>query len=599
MPRAIRKFDDANLSGVGGGLRAQMSVDSFGTAPQLKAHHSLTQGMEGGLHGAVGGPHTSSIDTGGKGTVDFNEEQSIQQMIAEREAHFFKEIAKNPQLKNQHPLMHLINAQEKLKMIDEQSGVLVSKTTASKEGLYSAKYGKQTGDKFDRYHVYEVDQPYRMEGKLIAPAKWHKMKRDEKIERAMKKKAREERKKRRQEAMTAQMEKEKEDKEFLDSQNPDANEQSMFTDDSALVGNTSSKKHSMFLRDTMAEIQSEVDKSIPLLETMQFSFKEEEKKPSMSRKPTKVKVSQDDVPPVVEEKINIAAASFSAKPFTTKPEMGATNEKEEKNNGAKDDKEKAIVKKGGVVAGKPEKAEKAGKAGTATAAATTTAATTASRPGTVSRSGTAQGTSRPGTTSKSSRGGSRPSIDKPTSAGSPKQSNSSGSRVKQQIDGIMAADSEVALLRQWGIHPSSVDDDDVSLGLGFHDEMGSSSLDEAADVLRSLMSAGNDGVDDGIIAYTPTPSIMTLDYDPTAGGGGGIGKQESHSHADFILYTPAPSLIGSDHDGNALSIDNSDALSVNSLTSQGSDRASSRADSRARARSITNEALLDSKKILG
>lgn len=597
----------------------------------------------------------------GKGPVDFNEEESIQHMIAEREAHFFKEISKNPQLRNQHPLMHLINAQEKLKMIDEQSGVLVSKATSTKEGLYSSKYGKQTNDKFDRYHVYEVDQPYRMDGKLIAPAKWHKMKRLEKLERAMKKRAREERKRKRQEAMTAQLEKEKEDKEFLDSQNPDLHgDTSIFTDDSALLGNSSAKKHASFLRDTMMSIQAEVDKSVPLLETMQF-IKEEEKQPkstTLSRKSFKAITTEeaskelsattsDVVGGEAQHKAGSAAGSTSKAvasaaaaavtsaagaagaagaskvdestgktTATSSSSSSSTSKKEVSSKKEKERKEKEMKEKEGEM----DKKEKSVATAATTAPTTTNTTTTgSSRPTSTAatRVNTAQESSRPGTTNKVSRQGSRSALSSDQinsrkaggggGGGSPTKSQQQQQLQDRRMSGN-AEDDEDALLRQWGIHPSNGDnDDDASVGLGFHDEMGSSSLDEAADLLRSLMSAGNDaGEEDPILNYTPTPSIITDD----SGHGfankhhkvGGVNASGDKA-GDVIMYTPAPSMFSSEFDMSMMSLDNtldnSDSMSVNSYNSLGSresTKASSRAHSRAQARSIANEALKDSLK---
>jgi hypothetical protein len=53
-------------------------------------------------------------------------------MIAERERIFFKEISMNPQLKDQHPLMHMLSAQQKLKLADQSSTVARSEKVISK-----------------------------------------------------------------------------------------------------------------------------------------------------------------------------------------------------------------------------------------------------------------------------------------------------------------------------------------------------------------------------------------------------------------------------------------------------------------------------------
>lgn len=81
-------------------------------------------------------------------------------MIAERERRFFKAVAKNPQLQDQHPLLHLISSQQKLKIADEQSGVLLSKKAAKSEGLFSSTYGKQGADKHTKFAPYRAVTPY-------------------------------------------------------------------------------------------------------------------------------------------------------------------------------------------------------------------------------------------------------------------------------------------------------------------------------------------------------------------------------------------------------------------------------------------------------
>lgn len=79
----------------------------------------------------------------------------IRDMVADRERQFFKEISKNPQLRDQHPLMHLITTQQKLAMIDEQSAVLTSKQSMHTESLFGSSYGKQSDDCFDKFGAYK------------------------------------------------------------------------------------------------------------------------------------------------------------------------------------------------------------------------------------------------------------------------------------------------------------------------------------------------------------------------------------------------------------------------------------------------------------
>lgn len=103
----------------------------------------------------------------------------VRATIAERERHFFKEVSLNPNLKDQHPLMHLISAQQKLKLIDEQSGVLASKTADKSESIFGTRYGKQTGDKFHKNGAYAAEIPYAVNGEIILPSKLRQRKLEE------------------------------------------------------------------------------------------------------------------------------------------------------------------------------------------------------------------------------------------------------------------------------------------------------------------------------------------------------------------------------------------------------------------------------------
>lgn len=82
-------------------------------------------------------------------------EDDIRRMVAERERIFFKEISKNPQLRDQHPLMHLISSQQKLVLADEQSGILASKSSAQSESMFGSRYGTQSADEFDKFGAYK------------------------------------------------------------------------------------------------------------------------------------------------------------------------------------------------------------------------------------------------------------------------------------------------------------------------------------------------------------------------------------------------------------------------------------------------------------
>jgi hypothetical protein len=115
-------------------------------------------------------------------------EDDIHALIAEREKAFFREISLNPQLKDQHPLMHLISAQQKLKMVDQQSGILNTKSSSQKKSIFGTEYGKQAGDNFNRYKLYEEEQPCILNGKPMLLSELRKQKQLEKVERAERKK---------------------------------------------------------------------------------------------------------------------------------------------------------------------------------------------------------------------------------------------------------------------------------------------------------------------------------------------------------------------------------------------------------------------------
>lgn len=103
----------------------------------------------------------------------------VRTAIAERERNFFKEVSLNPNLKDQHPLMHLISAQQKLKLIDEQSGVLASKTANKSESIFGTRYGKQSADKFHKNGAYAAEIPYAINGEIILPSKLRQRKLEE------------------------------------------------------------------------------------------------------------------------------------------------------------------------------------------------------------------------------------------------------------------------------------------------------------------------------------------------------------------------------------------------------------------------------------
>ena len=113
----------------------------------------------------------SSTSAGGGSSLYAYDADEVKQTIADRERHFFKEVSLNPNLKDQHPLMHLISAQEKMKLVDEQSGVLMSKTASKEESVFGTRYGKQAGDRYKRHAAYRVENPYTINGEVILPTK--------------------------------------------------------------------------------------------------------------------------------------------------------------------------------------------------------------------------------------------------------------------------------------------------------------------------------------------------------------------------------------------------------------------------------------------
>jgi hypothetical protein len=225
IPRVVRKFEDAEP------LKMQYSVDSFITAPQL-TQMSLGRSM------SMGGLPSQSTNS--------FEDDGTHNMIQEREQNFFKEVARNPQLKDQHPLIHLISAQQKLKMADEQSGVLKNSSSAKQEGLFGSKYGKTKEDKHNKYGAYQEDIPYRINGKIMLPSAFNKMKDEEKEQRRIIRENRKERIRR------------------VKSMKLDANTDGE-VDES--IQSTTSAQHASFLRDTLMKIEGEVEKSTPFAGT--------------------------------------------------------------------------------------------------------------------------------------------------------------------------------------------------------------------------------------------------------------------------------------------------------------------------------------------
>lgn len=97
--------------------------------------------------------------------------------IAARERVFYKEVSKNPQMHDLHPLMHLVNAQQKLALIDEQSGVFsMSSNTLHSDSLFGSTYGSATKADFGSYKAKLADPRKKKTGPNTKLAKIKKSK---------------------------------------------------------------------------------------------------------------------------------------------------------------------------------------------------------------------------------------------------------------------------------------------------------------------------------------------------------------------------------------------------------------------------------------
>lgn len=178
------------------------------------------------------------------------EPDDIRAMVAERERRFFKEVSRNPQLRDQHPLMHLISSQQKLSLADEQSGVVRSKESSQKEGVFGSTYfGRQGGDEFDRFLPYKTELPYITRGQIILPSTLRKQKEKKKED------ARARSAKRRADA---RRDDEDEDIDEFSEQPSSSSGQSP-----GASKNQSTKKssHKAFLRNTLKQIEAEFAKA--------------------------------------------------------------------------------------------------------------------------------------------------------------------------------------------------------------------------------------------------------------------------------------------------------------------------------------------------
>lgn len=140
-----------------------------GTAALVYKHNN--EGLENDISTQGGTFGNASYASSASFSLGNSEHDEVKAMIAERERHFFQEISRNPQLRDQHPLMHIISAQQKLEMVDKQSGVLSSKSSNKTQGHFgSTRYGKQGKDEYDKYDCYEKELPYVMGGRIIKPS---------------------------------------------------------------------------------------------------------------------------------------------------------------------------------------------------------------------------------------------------------------------------------------------------------------------------------------------------------------------------------------------------------------------------------------------
>jgi hypothetical protein len=104
-------------------------------------------------------------------------QKEVNTSIAERERVFFNEVSKNPQLRDHHPLMHLIASQRKLE--DANMSIATSDSSSRAQGLFGTAYGQQLGDKYDKYSSYKTEIPYTMNGVTIKPSRLKVMRQHE------------------------------------------------------------------------------------------------------------------------------------------------------------------------------------------------------------------------------------------------------------------------------------------------------------------------------------------------------------------------------------------------------------------------------------
>jgi hypothetical protein len=84
--------------------------------------------------------------------------------IAARENNFFKDVSKNPQIYDQHPLLHLVTAQQRLAIASDVFSAEGEEQTIHTSSLFSHS---TAGKKRDPYNVYTIKMP--MPGHRRAP----------------------------------------------------------------------------------------------------------------------------------------------------------------------------------------------------------------------------------------------------------------------------------------------------------------------------------------------------------------------------------------------------------------------------------------------
>lgn len=101
------------------------------------------------------------------------DEKTIDTKIADRERLFFDQISKDPQLRDHHPLAHLVTSQQKL--IHANISTESTQNHQRIQGMFGLEYGLQKGDKYDKYASYKQEIPYTINGMTIRPSKLKKL----------------------------------------------------------------------------------------------------------------------------------------------------------------------------------------------------------------------------------------------------------------------------------------------------------------------------------------------------------------------------------------------------------------------------------------